>query len=54
MSKAEEYLKKNVKEILQPMLKKIIQENPDEPVIYTLFLFYLIDSFHDKISHGNV
>jgi len=44
MSKAEEYLKKNVKEILQPMLKKIIQENPDEPVNYTLFLllFYLI------------
>ena len=57
MSKAEEYLKKNVKEILQPMLKKIIQENPSEPVIkiYNIYYFILfIDPFHDKISHGNI
>ena len=33
MSKTEEYLKNNVKEILQPMIKKIIQEQPSEPVI---------------------
>jgi hypothetical protein len=38
MSKAEDYLKNNVKEILQPMLKKIIQENPSEPVNYILYL----------------
>ncbi len=38
MFKAEDYLKNNVKEILQPMLKKIIQENPSEPVNYILYL----------------
>ena len=38
MSNAEDYLKNNVKEILQPMLKKIIQENPSEPVNYILYL----------------
>ena len=38
MSKAEDYLKNNVKEILQPMLKKIIQENPSERVNYILYL----------------
>ena len=44
MSKAEEYLKKNVKEILQPMLKKIIQENPSEPVnnIYNILSLYYL------------
>ena len=30
---AEEYLKKNVKDILQPMIKKILEERPSEPVI---------------------
>jgi hypothetical protein len=38
MSKAEDYLKNNVKEILQPMLKKIIQEDPSEPVNYIIYL----------------
>ena len=33
MSNAEEYLKKNVKDILQPMIKKICEVNPSEPVI---------------------
>ena len=32
MSNAEEYLKKNVKDILQPMIKKICEVNPSEPV----------------------
>ena len=32
MSKAEEYLRKNVKDILQPMIKEIVQENPSDPV----------------------
>ena len=31
---AEEYLKKNVKDILQPMIKKLLEERPSEPVIY--------------------
>ena len=31
---AEEYLKKNVKDILQPMIKKLIEERPSEQVIY--------------------
>ena len=30
--KYEEYLKKNVKDILQPLLKKILDERPSEPV----------------------
>ena len=34
MSNAEEYLKKNVKDILQPMIKKVCEENPSEPVIF--------------------
>ena len=33
MSNAEDYLKKNVKDILQPMIKKIIEEKPKDPVI---------------------
>ena len=32
MSNPEEYLKKNVKDILQPLLKKILDERPPEPV----------------------
>ena len=32
MSNAEEYLKKNVKGILEPLLKKILDERPSEPV----------------------
>ena len=38
MSKSEDYLKNNVKEILQPMLKKIMQEDPSEPVNYIIYL----------------
>jgi len=32
MLNAEDYLRKNVKDILQPMIKKIIEERPTEPV----------------------
>jgi hypothetical protein len=32
MAKAEEYLKNNVKGILQPMVKEILSERPKEPV----------------------
>ena len=32
MSKAEEYLKQNVKVILQPMVKDIMAEKPKDPV----------------------
>ena len=32
MSNAEDYLKKNVKDILQPMIKKIIEDKPSDPV----------------------
>ena len=60
MSNPEEYLKKNVKDILQPLLKKILDERPSEPVTnknklifflnYNLYYFFLIDPFYDKIS----
>ena len=36
MSNAEDYLKKNVKDILQPMIKKIIEDKPSDPVINSL------------------
>ena len=32
MSKPEDFLKDNVKEILQPLIKKILDERPPEPV----------------------
>ena len=32
MSKAEDYLKNNVKQILQPMVKDIMADRPKEPV----------------------
>ena len=32
MSKAEDYLKQNVRGILQPMVKEILAERPKEPV----------------------
>ena len=32
MSKAEDYLKQNVKVILQPMVKDIMAERPKDPV----------------------
>ena len=44
MSNAEEYLKKNVKDILQPMIKKICEVNPSEPVI-----IFFINIFSQKI-----
>jgi len=44
----EEYLKKNVKEILQPMLKKIIQENPSEPIPF--MIKYLMETYNIKQS----
>jgi hypothetical protein len=36
MSNAEDYLKKNVKDILQPMIKKIIEDKPSDPVTNSL------------------
>jgi hypothetical protein len=32
MSKAEDYLKNNVKQILQPMVKDIMTDRPKDPV----------------------
>ncbi len=32
MSKAEDYLKSNVKGILQPMVKDILTQRPEDPV----------------------
>ena len=32
MSSPEEYLKKNVKDILQPLIRKILDERPSDPV----------------------
>ena len=44
MSNPEEYLKKNVKDILQPLLKKILDERPPEPVTKKnkLIYYYLL------------
>ena len=57
MSSPEEYLKKNVKDILQPLIKKILDERPPDPVtnknkLILLFNIYIfpIDSLYDKIS----
>ena len=57
MSSPEEYLKKNVKDILQPLIKKILDERPSDPVtnknkliyLYNIYIFP-IDSLYDKIS----
>ena len=40
MSKAEDYLKQNVKHILQPLVKDLINERPKEPVIKYNILIY--------------
>ena len=32
MSKVEDYLKNNVKDILQPLVKQLLEERPKEPV----------------------
>ena len=37
MAKAEDYLKQNVRGILQPMVKDILAEKPKEPVIIKIF-----------------
>jgi hypothetical protein len=37
MSNAEDYLKNNVKSILEPLIKKILDERPSEPVTNKLF-----------------
>jgi len=36
MSNAEDYLKKNVKDILQPMIKKIIEDKPSDPIPFMI------------------
>ena len=38
MAKAEEYLKQNVKGILQPMVKEILQSRPKDPVNKKIYL----------------
>jgi len=48
MSEAEEYLKKNVKDILQPMIKKICEENPSEPIPF--MIKYLQEKYNIKPS----
>ena len=57
MSKAEEYLKNNVKGILQPMVSAVLLEKPKDPVkknyiIKLLFFkhFLYIDSFYDTMA----
>lgn len=36
MSKEEEYLKQNVRGILQPMVKEILSQKPKEPVNFII------------------
>jgi hypothetical protein len=38
MAKAEEYLKQNVKGILQPMVKEILSSRPKDPVNKKIYL----------------
>ncbi len=42
MSEAEEYLRKNVKEILQPLIKQMIEEKPTKPVKNNNIIFLFI------------
>ena len=43
MSNAEDYLKKHVKDILKPLIKKILDERPSEPVTNKpKIIFFLI------------
>ena len=42
MSEAEEYLRKNVKEILQPLIKQMIEEKPKKPVKNNNIIFSFI------------
>ena len=44
MMKAEEYLKQNVRGILQPMVSAVLLEKPKDPLIYHLYLI-LCDIF---------
>ena len=57
MSNAEEYLKKNVKGILEPLLKKILDERPSEPVTnknINILLLNNIDFLYDKLSRRKI
>jgi hypothetical protein len=40
MSKAEDYLKENVKGILQPMVKDILTQRPKDPVNNNNFKYF--------------
>jgi hypothetical protein len=48
MSKAEDYLKQNVKVILQPLVKDIMAERPKDAVnIFSYnYLYIILDSIH--------
>ena len=40
MSKEEDYLRQNVKQVLQPLIRELLNERPEEPVIKYNILFY--------------
>jgi len=48
--KAEEYLKQNVRGILQPMVSAVLLEKPKDPVIQNIFNIYnYIDIIYDPM-----
>ena len=55
MMKAEEYLKQNVRGILQPMVSAVLLEKPKDPVrkiFIILYCFYIkyIDTIYDSMA----
>ena len=49
--KAEEYLKQNVRGILQPMVSAVLLEKPKDPVIQIIFnIQYYIDFIYDPMA----
>lgn len=47
MSKVEDYLRKNVKGIFQPIVSDVIKEKPLDPVNKSLYKFTLLDIVYD-------
>lgn len=50
MSKAEEYLKQNVRGILQPMVNAVLSEKPKNPVNFYAYITHVLDPIHDSLA----
>ena len=57
MMKAEDYLKQNVRGILQPMVSAVLLEKPKDPVrisqiinIYNSYYIIFLDFIHDTLA----